>query len=37
MYFFENKIGWHLLYEDEAYSMYYYGVWINFFENIPDY
>jgi len=22
MYFFENKKGWHLAYEDEAYSLY---------------
>jgi len=22
MYFFENKIDWHLVYEDDAYSVY---------------
>jgi hypothetical protein len=22
LYFFENRIGWHLVYEDDAYSLY---------------
>jgi len=28
-YFFGNKLGWHLVHEDDAYSLYSYCVWTN--------
>jgi hypothetical protein len=37
MYFFGNKIGWRLVYEDGAYCLYEYCVWMNLFVNILDY
>jgi hypothetical protein len=33
----KKRVGWHLVYEDEAYSLYYYCVWMSVFENVPDY